>query len=225
MKIAEKNKAIELRKQGMTIGEIIKEIPVSKGSLSYWLRDVLLSDEQIARIKYKNEAIKSKFIRFNELRKEKAEEDKRQISNRAAREINDISERELKLIGIVLYWAEGYKANARHVEFINSDPAMIKLMMLWFRQICNVREEQFRIRLQIHNVSEINKAQDFWSAITGLPLTQFNRAYTKTSPTSKRKSGNLVPYGICSIRISDIRLITRIRGWIFGLMALSSSLA
>ena len=102
---------------------------------------------------------------------------------------------------------------------------MIRIMMRWFREICGVAESQFRIRLQIHHPEGIEESRKYWSEVTGVSLSQFTKEYTKTSPTSKGKSGNLVPYGICSIRISDINLITRIKGWIQGLAAPSSSLA
>lgn len=225
MKILEKNKAIELRRQGRTFKEILEKIPVSKGSLSYWLSDIVLSPEQVARIRYKNEQIKSKFIKFNELRKNQSELEKESIITSAIKEINAFSLKELKLMGIALYWAEGYKGQAcKGVEFTNTDAAMIKLMMRWFREICNVRESQFRIRLQVHSIKNIDKVKNYWSEISGIPLSQFTKPYIKISPTSKRKVGNLTPYGTCSIRVSDIRLITKIRGWIKGLMALSSSL-
>lgn len=224
MKALERNRAVELRRQGKTYGEIIKEIAVSKGSLSYWLKDVALSGEQLARIQYKNDKIKNKFIEFNELTRLKSESNKKIIFACTKQEIDRISSRELRLIGIALYWAEGHKAHARSADFVNSDPAMIKLMMRWFREICGVKERQFRIRLQIHNVETQEEAKRYWSEITNVPLSQFTRAYTRISPTSKRKSGNLAPYGICSIRISDINLITKIKGWIGGFMALSSSL-
>jgi hypothetical protein len=53
VKVLEKGKAIQLRKQGKTFSEILREVSVSKGSLSYWLRDIKLTNEQLARIHYK----------------------------------------------------------------------------------------------------------------------------------------------------------------------------
>ena len=225
MKVLERDKAIELRRQGKTFSEILKEIPVSKGSLSYWLKGIRLTPEQLTRIEYKNEKIKAKFIEFNQLRRLQSERKKGVITNAATREIGILSKRELKLLGIALYWAEGHKSGARSADFVNTDPAMIKLMMRWFREICEVKEEQFRIRISIHNPAVAEKARVYWSEITRLPLAQFTKIYTKLSPTSKRKVGKLAPNGICAIRISDINLITKIRGWINGLTALSSSLA
>ncbi|MEW6101909.1 MAG: hypothetical protein AB1481_06420 [Candidatus Omnitrophota bacterium] len=224
MKILERNRAIELRRQGKTFSEVLKEIPVSKGTLSYWLKDIALTPEQLAKIQYKNDKVKSKFIEFNRLRKLQAERNKQFITDKAMQEIGILSKRELKMLGAALYWAEGHKTGARAVDFVNTDAAMIKLMMRWFRETCAVEEEQFRIRISIHNPADAEKAKSYWSGITGVPLTQFTKIYTKLSPTSGRKVGNLAPYGICAIRVSDISLITRIKGWIKGLMALSSSL-
>ncbi len=225
MKIVERDKAIILRKQGKTFGEILREVSVSRGSLSYWLRDITLTPTQLSRINYKNEQIKGKFIKFNELRKRQSALEKEFIIASAAREIDGFSLKELKLIGVALYWAEGYKGPAcRGVEFTNADPAMIRLMMRWFRDVCSVGENQFRIRLQVHNGKDIEKIKNYWAEITRIPLGQFTKPYIKTSPTSKKKVGNLIPYGTCNIRISDIRLITKIKGWIEGLMAPSSSL-
>ncbi|MFA5157438.1 MAG: hypothetical protein WC532_08685 [Candidatus Omnitrophota bacterium] len=118
MKIIERNRAIELRKQGKTFREIAREIPISRGSLSYWLRGIVLTPEQIARIQYKNAEVKKKFIAFNELKNRVSEDNKRNISGAASREIDKITQRELKFIGIALYWAEGYKSPASTgVEF------------------------------------------------------------------------------------------------------------
>ncbi|MBU1871893.1 MAG: hypothetical protein KKH80_03750, partial [Candidatus Omnitrophica bacterium] len=99
MKILEKDRAIDLRRQGRTFNEILKDISVSKGSLSHWLREINLTDKQLARIRYKNEKIKRQFIRFNELKRKQSEENKKVIINNAAKETDVISKRELKLIG------------------------------------------------------------------------------------------------------------------------------
>ena len=89
-------------------------------------------------------------MRFNELRSSQAQRDKDDILKAASSEIDNLSDNELRLVGIALYWAEGCKGDASGgVEFTNSDPAMIKLAMRWFKQICGVKEDRFRIRIQI----------------------------------------------------------------------------
>ena len=165
-----------------------------------------------------------KLTEYNRLKHEEAVSRKSDIFDMASTDIGSLSKRDLKIIGTALYWAEGYKtARARDVEIVNSDPAMIKLMMRWFREICGVGEEKFKIRLQIHDVSNIEEGIKFWSLNTGVPLSQFTKSYVKTSPSSKRKSGNRHPYGVCHIRIADTDLLMKIKGWVKGLGASSSS--
>ena len=218
MKIEEKEEAIKLRRAGATYGEILKQIPASKSSLSYWLRTIELTESQKHRIHGKDLCARRKFVDFNATRHKKTLAEKENIFKESSKEISGITPRELLLIGIALYWAEGYKTDrARGVEFANSDPAMIQLMMKWFRDICGVQENKIRIRIQIHDSRNIRKSMEFWSIKTGVSLAQFTKPYIKTSPTSQRKAGNLLEHGVCHIRISDSRLLTKVRGWINGL--------
>ena len=49
MKNVLKTKAIKLRKDGASYGEIKKKLGISKSTLSYWLKDVLLTEDQRKR--------------------------------------------------------------------------------------------------------------------------------------------------------------------------------
>lgn len=57
-------------------------------------------------------------------------------------------ERELKIAGTMLYWAEGSKSNPKirmwTVDFANSDPLMIKLFLQFLRQICGVDKKTIK---------------------------------------------------------------------------------
>lgn len=218
MKTKEKESAIQLRKSGLTYKEIGDLLRVSKGGLNYWLRDIELTEAQKARIHGKNLDIRKKFVEYNRLKRKRSILAKETISRGSKSEISSLLPQELKLIGIALYWAEGYKADsAKCVEFVNSDPAMIKFMIQWLRKICKVADTKFRIRIQIHNPDSIDKAQEFWSFVTGVPIKQFTKPYIRTSPTSKKKSATLLHNGICHIRVADTILLAKIRGWIKGL--------
>lgn len=226
MKIIEKDRAVFLRKQGLSYNDILKKVPASKGSMSYWLKDIKLDTIQRADINNKVLNTRVRFLEYNRARSDRIKAEKQVLYNRSKEEIGAISEKELKLIGIGLYWAEGYKANSwRTVSFTNSDPGMIALMMRWFREICKVKEERFRLKLQLHDGKDVKRIEKFWSEVTQLPLSQFTKTTIKISRSSKMTRRNILLYGILQIRVSDIKLFTKIRGWIRGLEALSSSLA
>ncbi|UCB56672.1 MAG: hypothetical protein JSV30_05555 [Candidatus Omnitrophota bacterium] len=225
MKVKEKQAAIKLRGQGLTYREIQKKVPVSRSSLSYWLRGIELTPKQLERIKYKNESIKEKFIKYNILKKKEAEKRRSSIIETAKKEINKMSKRDLKLLGTALYWAEGRKASARDgsVGFTNSDAVMIKVIMRWFREICSVPESKFRLSVMTHDPKRIKIVERYWSKITRIPLGQFIAPSFRVSKTSQKKRGNVLPYGILIIRFSNVELFSKILGWIKGLGAPSSS--
>lgn len=91
MKILEKNKAIALRRNGKTYREIQRRIPVSKGTLSYWLRDVKLNRVQLKRIYKKNLEIRRKFIEYNQIKRKQAIFRKDKIAQLAQKQIKDLS--------------------------------------------------------------------------------------------------------------------------------------
>lgn len=49
-KFAEKLKAQTLRRKGLSYKEIRKEIKVSKGTISHWCRDIVLTPQQLKRL-------------------------------------------------------------------------------------------------------------------------------------------------------------------------------
>ena len=224
MKISEKEKASALRRKGLTYKEIAEELPISKSTLSSWLQHVKLTDKQIERIHGKNIEIRNRFVVYNAIKKAKSDERKASIFLSAQNEIAHVSGRELKLVGCALYWGEGSKSlKPGIVIFANSDPAMILVIMRWFREICKVPESKFRLKVQTYDNEKVKQDQLFWSTLTGIPLGQFIKPYIKQSKYSNLRRGNTLPYGTLHIRVADINLLTRILGWISGFKALSSS--
>ena len=224
MKALEKQQAVALRNQGLSYREIQEVVRVSRGSLGRWLRGIELGQAQQQRIHHKNLSIRRKFVEYNERKRVQTQAQKLATLQQCSQDIGNITIRELHLVGAALYWAEGSKGNLTSVvEFVNADPAMIALMMRWFRMCCQVPEQKFRARVQLHDTAQQLEAERFWSTLTGIPAEQFTRPMLKLSPSSQRKRGNSLPYGTIHIRIADVQLLTKIRGWMKGLTLAPSS--
>jgi len=58
----------------------------------------------------------------------------------------DVIEEQLKVAGIMLYWAEGARKGST-VDFANSDPDMIRIFVKFLRNICGIKEERLRVYL------------------------------------------------------------------------------
>jgi len=215
MKEEEKKLAIDLRKEGWSMGEIAKKVGASKASVSLWVGNIQLTPKQRKKLSLhgrSKDAIEKR--RASRLLNESA---KRQIIIDAAqKEVYNLTEKELWLIGIMLYWAEGRKTGRGVVQFSNSDPKMIKIMMIFFRRICKIPEEKFRGYVHIHPHLDYKKAEKYWSDITNIPLRQFYKTYRKMNVASKHKRDNL-PLGTFDIYICSTELFLKIFGWVQGI--------
>ena len=226
MKPVERKQSELLRRQGFTYREILEQVPVSKSSLSMWLRNVVLTEVQQARIHGKDLQIRRRFVEYNQRKHNTAVARHQFWENQAASEAVPVSYETLKWIGVALYWGEGSKAgNPGMVRFSNSDPNMIRLIMRWFREVCHVPEHKFHAWIQTHDDQNLEKAQDFWSNITQMPPERFSRPTVRVSRSSLCKQGNILLNGTLHVEIRDIELFHRILGWIqgLGIVAPSSS--
>lgn len=209
MDFSKKLKAIELRKNGLSYLEIKKSINVSKSTLSNWLKDIELTDEQKKRLT-RLQATGYIGAKKNQI---KSLAHHKEIKESAQEEVSGLISNPLFIAGLMLYWAEGDKRSGR-LQFSNSDPDMIRFMMSWFREFCNIPEAKFRIGLFLHSLHVREDCVGFWSRVTNLPIAQFNRPYIKPTIFSNRK--NKLYEGTCVIRIHSKDLVSKILGWIDG---------
>jgi hypothetical protein len=216
-----KQKAITLRKEGNSYSEILQTIPVAKSTLALWLKDVGLSQPQKQRLTAKRLAavkrggLEKRNIRINTTR---------QIEQAAINEIGKISARELFLIGVVVYWAEGSKQKphnpSERVAFSNSDALMIRLFLKWLRSI-GIPEDEISLSIYLHDSAKhrIREIQKYWSKSLKLRINRFEKIYFKRGSTkSFRKNTGVGYYG--QVRVSVLRstnLNRRIHGWVLGI--------
>ncbi|MDP2940974.1 MAG: hypothetical protein Q8N85_01790 [Candidatus Omnitrophota bacterium] len=123
----------------------------------------------------------------------------------------DIEMEKLRLAGMMLYWAEGtFKGST--VDFVNSNPQIIKIFLRFLREICGVSEERLRVYLYGYHYQDLRKLKNYWHKVTNISISQFTKPYIK--------KGNLnlndreLPYGLVHIRYNDKRLLELIRSWI-----------
>lgn len=199
--------------------DIAAKLRVSKASVSLWVRDVTLTQDQrhkLNRSGYSVDAIEKR--RINRLEKTRLQHEI--LMKQAGASIVSLSRRDLWLLGIALYWGEGGKTNKGMARISNTDPAVIQLMMRFFREICEVPEKKFRGH--IHTFSHLKKeaAEKYWSKISEIPRGQFYKTYTKQSSASKNKRDKL-PCGTFQIYVCDTKLFFKIMGWIERVKELS----
>jgi hypothetical protein len=197
-KVEEQNKARDLRAQGWTLNEIVNELGVSKSSASLWCRDVEF-DEEVWRARVGERRSHGwAHRRPSRLTIEKQDEIER-LRAEAADSVGTMSERDVLVAGIALYAGEGAKTDGA-VKFANSDPRMIAAFLSWLRRFFEVDEKRLRVRVYLHEGLDLEAAEQFWSELTGIPLSQFHKAYRAVPDPSIRKSKH--PLGCPSVSYS-----------------------
>lgn len=214
MKSEEKKAARRLRQKGLSLNEISQKLKVAKSTASLWVRDIELNPAQKQKLSAKGQ--KQEVVEKRRLTRLKNENARRQIVvSRAKQKIKRVSNKELFLMGISLYWAEGSKTRRGIVEFSNSDAQLIKIMMRFFKEICWVPKEKFRGHIHLHHHLNAKKAENYWHKVSGIPLAQFFKTTQQHNKASKGKKDNL-PHGTFSIYICDTELFLKIQGWMQG---------
>lgn len=206
----------------MSYSEILNRVPVAKSTLSLWLRSVGLSQRQRQRLTRK----KLKAARYGaQIRKERRIAITRALREQSVAEIEKVTGRELWLMGLMLYWAEGSKEKDYNVSqgmiFSNSDPSMIKLWIKWSRECLKVSLDRIAFEIYIHDSyqNRISSVKKYWSTVTGFPLSKFGKIYLKRdNPGTKRKNRGPAYQGLLRVRIrKSTNLNRKIAGWIEGI--------
>ena len=220
----DKSVAIKLRKAGNSYNQISKKLDIPKSTLSYWLSDLKISTEAKSKISARSNATSTAaLIKRNKMQTVLAKERSADIRKAAKKESYELMSSPLFLTGISLYWAEGYKKGAegskwKSVDFANSDPEMIEVIMKFFRKFLVQDDSKIKVQIMVHKNIDIDKAVRFWSKLTKLAKGQFIKSSIAISKASKNKRNpNSLTYGTVHIRINDVKLFFRIIGWIDGL--------
>ncbi|MFE1905955.1 hypothetical protein ACFW96_20150 [Streptomyces gardneri] len=205
-------RARELRLEGRTYDQIQVELGCSKSSISLWVRD--LPKPERRRTQEESSEIARRGWEPTLLRREA---ERLGVKRAAAEEVGALSERELFLLGVGLYWAEGTKdkphARRERVTFVNSDPGMIRVFTAWL-DLLGVAPERRRYHVMIHETGDVSGAEQHWGRIVDADPSTFGKTTLKRhNPLTNRKNVNTGYHGCLVIRIlGSADLYRRIEG-------------
>ncbi|MBC2869165.1 hypothetical protein [Streptomyces mexicanus] len=216
-------KARELRLQGWTYDQIQVELGCSKSSISLWVRD-LPKPERRDPTEQAKLAARKRWEHEHAVR----DEARRETKTTAARELGEMTDRDLFVAGVALYWAEGTKDKTydrrENVIFVNSDPGVIQIYLAWLR-LLGVESERLRYRVMIHETADVEAAKRYWADLVGVdPATFQKTTIKKHNPKTVRKNVGENYRGCLVIRVSQgAELYRRIEGWWTGLVTQAPS--
>lgn len=194
-------RALELRKQGSSYSAIKKELGISKSTASNWLNKYPLSHEQLDKLQFHNEhrieAFRTTMAKKKQKLFDEAVVDQEKI-------IGNLTEKELYLCGLALYWGEGGKTQYSSMTFANTDPRMIRFFLFWLRRAIHYPDDHIKIKMHLYKDMDIEVEMRYWVGVTGLGVEHFVKPYIKET-TLKGLTYKSRGHGTCNVIANGLK--------------------
>jgi len=142
------------------------------------------------------------------------------IFNEGINDIGKISKREMFLIGVTLYWAEGFKhKDESSLGLATMDVNMAKFYVKWLRECLGVDNDKlsFRVTANILYENKIEKMEKYWSENLGVKIDQFVKPFYQKSKQNRVYPNSDKYFGVLRIRVrKSINILRKMRGWMAG---------
>jgi hypothetical protein len=196
------NQARRLASDGLTYKEISQKLNISPAQISVWCNGL-------------SEGSHSSTIRTHQKRRRLLISSENGILKYIKFDKNNA-----KLFCGILYGCEGSKYPASGgVALTNADPELILSFLTLFRKAFPIKEEKFRIHLQIHDSQNYQSLVSYWSKLLNIPPTHFYKP-TITKPHGRKHRDKYL--GTCTIKYYDYKLQLKLIGVFEAFMRKSS---
>ena len=170
--------------RNLSMAEIAKELKTSHAKVYYWFKKFDIKRRSRSECSYVKQNPNGNPFEI-----------KKELTSK---------EKQLLLMGLMIYWAEGNKKNKYLVGLGNLDSRMIKLFLEFLRTICRIDETRIRLYVRVYKKFDKQKASMYWESFLKLPKSQI-RVHTHTDKRSKpgkQWSRN----GIAALQVGSIKL-------------------
>ncbi len=186
----------DLRRLGLSYGEIMDLIPVKKSTLATWCRDIELTPEQLDGIALRRTPLPGRTLNGDRYSTQPGRPlEIELIRSQTKLEAHHLSHDPFWTAGLALYWGEGSKTQ-RRISMANSDPSVLRLFRLWAETYLPP-DSGWRAKIDLHADNDEVKARTWWSEELSVSLADFTKSYVKPDGTGHRK--NHLPHGVCTL--------------------------
>jgi hypothetical protein len=208
---ADRGKVFALRKRGWSYNLIHKKLGVPISTLSNWLSEISWSKT------IRKDLTQKAFLKvypqlqaMNQTRMLKWEKWREEARQEAKRDFGSLSQDQLFIAGVVIYWGEGDKNPKNPVRVSNTDPHMIRVFVKFLRTTCALPEDKVKAHLVLY--PDLNEliCKKYWSSLIGIHKTLFY----KTQFIQGRHKTRRLGYGICTVEVSSRQLKEKMLIWI-----------
>jgi hypothetical protein len=195
----DKQKAIVMRKKGMSYSQIKESLGISKSTLSGWLYNMPLSEKRIRELQADSPI---RIERYRNTMRMKKETRLKEVYKKVSKDVGSLSKRDLFLAGLFLYWGEGTKAQNSLVALTNTNPDMLKFFIKWLK-LFGIKNKDLKVKLHLYSDMNIKESISFWSQELEISLNNFYKPYIKKTSSKSISYKNGFGKGTCSVIVGD----------------------
>jgi len=202
-KSKEKIKARKLRKKGESIKKIANLLHVSVSTASLWCRDVELTDKQIENLRRRQtDPFYGKRLDYYLKKKKEFSSKLLNLKNEGIESIGSLSKREIFLIGVALYWGEGFKKDSL-AGLATLDINIAKFFIFWLNKSFGITSKDLilRITANISYKNKINELSKYWSRELKIQENQFSKPFFQNTKWKKEYENKENYHGVLRIRV------------------------
>lgn len=199
--------ARHLRSLGMSINEIEERVPASRSSISLWVRDIKLTEEQRHRLAEKGcspDRVEMHVKKFRSLREHYQKEGRGMAK----------SGNRLHITGCMLYWAEGAK-NKNAARLANIDYVLLTTYVKFLKECYSVPDSKIKLRISCYTDKGKTKEEieNFWLETLSLPRTCLGKTLVNYDPRGKNDNKRKKrTWGVCEVAVCSTKLVQSIFG-------------
>ena len=199
----------ELRRDGLSIPQIAKQLNIRKSTISLWVRTVPLPKSILDKLKNNSLKGNAKGREILRIKRELVQIENDKTAHQILGSLIPKCGKELwQLCAALVFWCEGSKRSlSSGAVLTNSDPNLVRLFLHALRIGFPLDEGKFSVIVHLHEYHNEQQQLKFWSEITKIPLTQFRKTYLK--PHTKIRKRKDYP-GCVSVRYGDARLARKL---------------
>lgn len=206
---SDRQRAIELRKQGKSYVEICSILGMSKSTLSNWFKGVPFSEEiRKSLVKVSITQGTTRIIALNKARGDSLNSLYERAEVEARLEVHSLSKDPLFIASVCAYWGEGDKATKNQIRITNTDPQMLQIFMVFLTEICDIPKDKLRLALFLYSDLDEDVCKAYWSKNVGIS------AFYKTMILPSRHKFKKLPYGTCTLVYTSTYFKRKLLVWI-----------
>jgi transcriptional regulator with XRE-family HTH domain len=181
------NQALEFRKRGFTLAEIAKICDVSKGTVSKWFKNNVISESITKQNKKRAGQENAKRLKLmSKARGAERAARYREAARSADTEYRHYKASPLFIAGLMLYLTQGDMKDKRQIRLSGTEQKAHKIFIRFATEYLGVPKDSIHFWILLYQGQSEEQCMKRWKAVTTLPYSQFYKnQYTNTKKTKQ----------------------------------------